>query len=176
MKADRILQAGIVADARVHSVGVALSLAARKRRQGRRHGARISASRPTTARPITARDFGGKLLMLNFWATWCPPCVEEIPVAQRDWPAQLGPKGLVVLGVSVDKDREAYQQFPRRASTLAFLTARDPDARDQARSYGTIQYPESYLIDRNGKVVEKIVSSQPTGRPPQMIEHVQSLL
>jgi peroxiredoxin len=121
---------------------------------------------------VTARDFGGKLLLLNFWATWCPPCVEEIP-GLNGLAEALGPKGLVVLGVSVDKDADVFQQFLRR-SPLTYLTARDPEQKINT-SYGTVQYPESYLIDRNGKVIEKYISVQPWASP-QMIQHVQSLL
>src|SRR5215471_279118 len=58
----------------------------------------------------TRADFGGKLLILNFWATWCPPCREELPsldALQRT----LGSKGLVVLAVSVDKDEKVYRAF-----------------------------------------------------------------
>src|SRR4051812_17694173 len=121
---------------------------------------------------ITARDFGGKLLLLNFWATWCPPCVEEVP-GLNELARQLGPKGLVILGVSEDKDENAYKQFLARFSVV-FPTARQPGA-DIKHDYGTIQIPESYLIDRNGKVLEKFISSQPWASP-QMIQHVQSLL
>ena len=59
-------------------------------------------------------------------------------------------------------------------SPLAYQTARDPDEKINLK-YGTIQYPESYLIDRNGKVIEKFISSQPWDSP-QMLEHVNSLL
>ena len=121
---------------------------------------------------ITARDFGGKLLLLNFWATWCPPCIEEIP-GLNALSQQLGPNGLVVLGVSVDKDENAYKQFLAR-NPLAYLTARNA-SQEINLSYGTIQYPESYLIDRNGKVLEKYISVQPWASP-QMIQHVKSLL
>ena len=121
---------------------------------------------------VAAHDFGGKLLLLNFWATWCPPCVEEIP-GLNEMARQLGPQGLVILGVSVDKDATAYKQFLQK-SPLAYLTARDPEEKINL-SYGTIQYPESYLIDRNGRVVEKYISSQPWASP-RMLAHVKSLL
>jgi len=125
-----------------------------------------------SGKSVGARDFGGKLLLLNFWATWCPPCIEEIP-GLNEMARQLGPKGLVVLGVSVDKDEAVYKQFLAR-NPLAYLTARDPEQKINL-SYGTVQYPESYLIDGNGKVVEKYISVQPWASP-QMIQHVQSLL
>ena len=86
---------------------------------------------------------------------------------------ELGPQGLVILGVSVDKDENAYKQFLAK-NPLVYLTARDPEEKINL-SYGTVQYPESYLIDQNGKVLEKYISSQPWASP-QMIEHVKSLL
>jgi cytochrome c biogenesis protein CcmG/thiol:disulfide interchange protein DsbE len=121
---------------------------------------------------LTARDFGGKVLILNFWASWCPPCVSETP-SLVELERQLGPKGLVVLGVSQDKDPQAYQEFLNRFH-VNYLTAREPTADTQFR-YGTRQIPESYIIDTRGKVVEKVVS-ETNWASEQMIQHVQSLL
>jgi cytochrome c biogenesis protein CcmG/thiol:disulfide interchange protein DsbE len=123
-------------------------------------------------RSVSVKDFGGKLLLVNFWATWCPPCVDEIPGLNEMY-RQLGPKGLVIVAISQDKDENAYKQFLEK-NPLAFLTVRQP-SQDIQLSYGTIQIPESYLIDRNGRVIEKYISSQ-LWASPQMIEHVQSLL
>lgn len=125
-----------------------------------------------SGKTLTARDFGGKLLILNFWASWCPPCVEEAP-SLDELSRQLGPKGLVVLAISEDMDPKAYKDFLDRFH-VSFPTARDPN-QDVKHSYGTLQIPESYLIDRNGKVVEKIVSST-NWSSEQMVKHVQSLL
>jgi cytochrome c biogenesis protein CcmG/thiol:disulfide interchange protein DsbE len=107
-------------------------------------------------RQITSSQFGGKLLLLNFWATWCPPCIEEMP-SLNELQKRLGPSGLVVLGISVDKSEGAYREFLRKVN-VSFLTARDPTAAISSR-YGTYKYPESYLIDRNGKVVEKQIGA-----------------
>ena len=120
----------------------------------------------------TQADFGGKLLILNFWATWCPPCREELPsldALQRT----LGSKGLVVLAVSVDKDEKQYRDF-LEVNKVAITTARNP-SQDINREYGTVQFPESYIIDRNGKVVEKIISST-NWMDERMVSHVQSML
>ena len=123
-------------------------------------------------RAITPKDFGGKLLLVNFWATWCPPCIDEIP-GLNEMARQLTSKGLVIVAISQDKDEDAYKQFLEK-NPLAFLTVRDPSKEIQL-SYGTVQIPESYLIDRNGRVIEKYISSQ-LWASPQMIQHVQSLL
>jgi peroxiredoxin len=120
----------------------------------------------------TRADFGGKLLVLNFWATWCPPCREELPsldALQRT----LGSKGLVVLAVSVDKDEKVYKDF-LTANRVAITTARDP-GQEINREYGTVQFPESYIIDQSGKVVEKIISST-NWMDERMVSHVQSML
>jgi cytochrome c biogenesis protein CcmG, thiol:disulfide interchange protein DsbE len=105
-------------------------------------------------RSISPSSFGGRLLVLNFWATWCQPCVEEVPSLDRFAQAMAG-SGVVVLGVSVDRDPKTYQAFLNRAK-VSFLTARDPDANISA-NYGTFKYPESYVIDSNGRVVWKAV-------------------
>ncbi len=100
---------------------------------------------------ITPASFGGKLLVLNFWATWCAPCVQEIPSLNRFQEKYAG-KGVVVVAISVDKNPDKYRSFLER-SRVNFSTARDPNA-DISAQYGTFQYPETYLI-KNGRVVRK---------------------
>jgi len=101
-------------------------------------------------RTVTLPNFGGKVLVLNFWATWCPPCVQETPSLSR-FAAEYAGKGVVVLGVSVDKDLKAYDAFLQRFQP-AFLTARDANLH---ADYGTFMYPETYIIDAQGKVVDE---------------------
>ncbi len=121
---------------------------------------------------IQLQDFRGKLLVLNFWATWCPPCLEELPSLNR-FHERLASKGVVVLGVSIDEDADAYGQFLKK-SGIQFLTARDPSRKAMHR-YGTFKVPETYFIDRNGKVVQKIVNMR-DWTDPQMIADVEKLL
>lgn len=121
---------------------------------------------------ITRSDFGGKVLVLNFWATWCPPCIDELP-SLNALARELGPSGVVVLGISVDKNERAYQQFVR-AVRLDFETARDPEA-DIPASYGTFKYPETYIIDSRGKVVQKHISSQ-NWMDPRILNSLKALL
>ncbi len=123
-------------------------------------------------RPVSLSHFGGKVLVLNFWATWCPPCVEEMPSLSQ-FAAQFKDKGVVVLGVSVDKDAAAYKNFIRSLDP-AFLTARDPEMKINLE-YGTVQYPETYIINSQGKVVNKIISSA-NWTDDKMVSYVQSLL
>jgi cytochrome c biogenesis protein CcmG/thiol:disulfide interchange protein DsbE len=123
-------------------------------------------------RTITPSDFGGKLLVLHFWATWCGGCVEEIPsleVFQREY----GPQGVVVLGVSVDANEKLYRRFMDQFK-VSYATSRDPSW-DIAASYGTFQLPESYVIDRSGKVVQKIIAAQ-NWADPQFVQSLKKLL
>ncbi len=121
-------------------------------------------------RSVALPNFGGKLLVLNFWATWCPPCVEETPSLSQ-FAQEFSNKGAVVLGVSVDKDQKAYRAFLEKFHPT-FLTARDMSLHED---YGTYMYPETYIIDANGKVLKKI--AEPADwMNPKMRAYISSLL
>ena len=79
-----------------------------------------------SGKQITRSNFGGRLLVLNFWATWCPPCIEELPSLDQ-MQRELSSKGVVVVGVSVDKNEKQYKDFLKRAR-VSFETSRDSDA------------------------------------------------
>jgi cytochrome c biogenesis protein CcmG, thiol:disulfide interchange protein DsbE len=128
--------------------------------------------RTETGQTITPSNFGGKLLVLHFWATWCPPCVVEIP-SLNQFQKQFASDGVVVLGVSVDQNAKAYSDFLKRFN-VTFQTARDPEARISAE-YGTFQYPETYIINREGKVVEKVISNT-DWNDPERLTVIRSLL
>jgi len=121
---------------------------------------------------ITRSDFGGKLLVLNFWASWCPPCVAETP-SLEEFAKEFGPQGVVVLGVSSDRNENLYHKFIQ-SHGITFETAIDPNA-DISASYGTFQIPETYLIDRNGKVLEKVISNQ-NWLDPEFLARVRKML
>jgi cytochrome c biogenesis protein CcmG/thiol:disulfide interchange protein DsbE len=123
-------------------------------------------------RQISAKDFGGKVLVLNFWATWCPPCIEEIPSLEA-MAKQLAPKGVVVLGVSVDRNAAAYERFRKQAG-ITFLTARDEEARISS-SYGTFKYPETYVIDSQGRVRQKHIGPR-NWMDPEIVRSIEALL
>jgi peroxiredoxin len=121
---------------------------------------------------VTRESFGGKLLVLNFWATWCPPCVEEMP-SLNEFSRELAPSGVVVLAVSVDRNEPAYRRFLDRFG-LQFEVARDPDAAISA-SYGTTKYPETYVINERGEVLEKFIGEK-NWADPRLIERIKKLL
>ena len=119
---------------------------------------------------VSLPNFGGKILVLNFWATWCPPCIQETPSLSR-LAQEFAGKGVVVLGVSVDKDPKAYQSFLQKYQP-AFLTARELNLHED---FGTFMYPETYIIDANGKVLKKIAEGVDWS-DPGMTQYISSLL
>jgi len=119
---------------------------------------------------VSLPDFKGKLLVLNFWASWCPPCVQETPSLSQ-FAAAYAPKGVVVLGISVDKDEKAYRGFLQRFKPN-FLTAREFQIHED---YGTFMYPETYIINSKGKVLHKL--AEPVEwMDPRMTQLIDSLL
>jgi cytochrome c biogenesis protein CcmG, thiol:disulfide interchange protein DsbE len=126
----------------------------------------------TNGRTMSPTNFGGRLLVLNFWATWCPPCVQETPSLDQFQRALAG-SGVVVFGISVDKDQNAYRSFLQRAQ-VSFLTARDPDNRINA-DFGTFKFPETYVINTKGDVVRKYIGPV-NWADERVISDIRSLL
>ncbi|MGZ4789893.1 MAG: peroxiredoxin family protein [Terriglobales bacterium] len=103
---------------------------------------------------VSLNQFRGQVVVLNFWATWCPPCTQELP-SMMDMQNQLRSRGVVVLGVSIDVDDDAYHRFLKQRN-VNFVTVRDPEQK-VAGMYGTSGWPESYIIDRQGVLRRKVV-------------------
>ncbi len=122
-------------------------------------------------RRVTPTSFGGKVLVLNFWATWCPPCVEEIP-SLNEFQNRLASSGVVVVAVSIDKNPQKYRAFLDRIH-VSFETARDPGA-DISNEYGTFRYPESYII-KDGRIMRKFPNAE-DWLSDEMMQYVRSLL
>jgi thiol-disulfide isomerase/thioredoxin len=99
------------------------------------------------------QDLKGKLVLINFWATWCPPCREEMPSLMQ-LAKSFDPASFEVLSVSVDDGWEAVNKF--FASPPPFKVVLDRGAK-WSQTYGTSKYPESYLVDREGKLRLKFV-------------------
>ena len=121
---------------------------------------------------ISLKDYPGKVLVLNFWASWCKPCVDEMP-SLNEFAKRMEKEGVTVLGISVDHDEAKYKKFLKDAN-IAFQTYRDDKANIPA-SYGTFKYPETYIIDKQGKVVEKIIGEE-FWLNPNVISRIRRLL
>jgi len=108
-------------------------------------------------RTVDLSTYRGRVVMVHFWATWCPPCVEEIPTLESLYRAYFG-KDLEVLAVSVDKGGAgAVGQFMQK-NRFALPVLLNPD-QSVARAYGTFKFPETYLVDREGVVHRKIIGA-----------------
>jgi peroxiredoxin len=108
-------------------------------------------------KPARLSELRGRVVVLNFWATWCPPCIEEMPSLER-LHQQISASGGMVLGISVDENAEKYQRFLQDYQ-ITFPTARDPSQKI-ASGYGTFKYPETYIIDRSGHIARKVIGPQ----------------
>ncbi len=123
-------------------------------------------------KPIHLSDLRGKVVVLNFWASWCPPCVEETP-SLNQMQARIAPMGGMVLGIDMDEDAEAYKRFVQN-NQISFPTYRDETLK-LAGQYGTIMFPETYIIDRQGRIARKIVGEQDWAQG-DVAEYIQNLV
>ena len=105
---------------------------------------------------ITLSQYRGQVVVLNFWATWCPPCIEEMP-SLVEMQRRMKDKGVTVLAVSVDVDEGAYHRF-EKDHNVNLLTVRDPGQKSSSL-YGTFKFPETYIIDRNGVMRRKFIGA-----------------
>ena len=128
-------------------------------------------------KPAHLSDFRGKVVVLNFWASWCQPCVEEAPSLNR-LQKHIASQNAVLIGVAADENPDAYQKF-LQDQAISFATYRDPATKDNrspiADSYGTTMYPETYIIGPDGKIARKLIGYQQWDSP-QMLAYFDSIL
>ncbi len=106
--------------------------------------------------PVSLSQFKGKVVILNFWATWCPPCRDEMPSMEKLY-NEYGDKGLVMLAINVEeKGRKTVAKFLKK-TPYSFPILLDDKKSVSTKLYEVFRYPESFIIDRNGVVVEKII-------------------
>ncbi|MBI2202596.1 MAG: TlpA family protein disulfide reductase [Candidatus Rokubacteria bacterium] len=107
--------------------------------------------------PVSLAAHRGKVVVVNFWASWCyPACYEEAPVLERGWRGYRD-RGLVVIGVDIQDTPEAGQKFIRDFG-LTFPNARDP-AGKVSIDYGVYGVPETFFVDRKGRIRAKHVGA-----------------
>ena len=98
----------------------------------------------------------GEVVLLNFWATWCPPCRKEMP-SMAALHRKYAERGLKVVAVSVDRDVNDLSAFVREYK-LPFQVLHDAES-NVSHSYGVFRYPETFLIDRQGQVRYHLVGA-----------------
>ena len=116
-------------------------------------------------RPHRLADFAGQVVVLNFWATWCPPCVEEMPSLQQ-LEDLLGEDGLTVVAVSVDERYADIAPFVNEHG-LRFLVLHDLGKR-VSRRYEIFQFPETWIIGRDGALASHIVGARDWSAPESL--------
>ena len=98
----------------------------------------------------------GEVVLLNFWATWCPPCRREIP-SMASLYNKYASRGLKIIAISVDQRRSDLVSFLGEYP-MPFQVLHDADG-SVSHSYGVFRYPESFLLDRHGKVLRHVVGA-----------------
>jgi cytochrome c biogenesis protein CcmG/thiol:disulfide interchange protein DsbE len=121
------------------------------------------------SRSVHLADYRGKIVVLNFWATSCLPCIAELPsltAMQQQLPQ------VQVLAVSVDEDQEAYREYLTEHK-IALLTV-DDQAHHSSDLYGTYRWPETYVIDQHGIIRRKFIGAQ-DWISPEVLEYLRRL-
>jgi thiol-disulfide isomerase/thioredoxin len=118
-------------------------------------------------------DFKGKLVFLNFWATWCPPCRGEMPAMQALY-EKLKAKGLVILAVDLAEEVAVVRDYVKQ-NKLTFPVLLDK-AGEVGGIYGAESIPTTYLIDRAGNVLGRGIGARWTWNSPEMVALFEKLL
>jgi cytochrome c biogenesis protein CcmG/thiol:disulfide interchange protein DsbE len=94
-------------------------------------------------------DYRGQVVVLNFWASWCPPCIDELPLLERTQ-RRIESRGATVLGVNYKDIPEDALEFVRRFR-LSYPNLRDRDG-EYAEDFAAVGFPETFVVDRRGRI------------------------
>ena len=109
---------------------------------------------------VQLASYRGRVVLLNFWATWCAPCIEEMPsliALHHDQPS------LAIIAVSIDRFEDPYNRFLAR-HPMDLILVRDPNQK-AADLYHSEKWPETYVIDRQGVIRRKFIGAQDWSSP-----------
>ena len=127
--------------------------------------------RDQAGQQFSLSDFRGKVVLVNFWATWCPPCREEIPSLQSLL-RQMDAAHLKLLALSVDDSWGPVNEFMRESGIV--LPVYGDFDKQIATRYGTLKFPETYVVDKKGRVALKVIG--PTDWvSPDMVGYLRKL-
>ncbi len=112
---------------------------------------------------VTLSGLRGKVVLLHFWASWCPPCKKEMP-ALAGLSREMRDRGLVVLAVSTDRSESALRSYVA-ANSLPFPVFHDKGEAVAFGKYPVTGLPSTYLIDRRGMVAQRIIGKRDWGSP-----------
>ncbi|MCU1319843.1 MAG: Redoxin domain protein [Edaphobacter sp.] len=120
-------------------------------------------------RTVDLSKLRGRVVVLNLWATWCAPCIEELPSLLE---MQKKMPDVAVVAVSMDQDPDVYRKF-LADHHVDVLTLRDAEMKVNAL-YGTVQIPETYIIDKQGILRRKFIGAQ-VWTSPEIIGYLQKM-
>ncbi|KAA3632127.1 MAG: TlpA family protein disulfide reductase [Proteobacteria bacterium] len=107
----------------------------------------------------TLGEFSGKVVLVNFWATWCPPCLKELPSMQALW-ERFAPRDFVMVGVNVGEDANTVVDFLESfGSNVDFTMFLDPDLKI-VKKWPVFGLPTTFVVDRAGRIVMKAVGER----------------
>ena len=106
---------------------------------------------------VSLSDYRGKIVLLNIWATWCRPCVDEMPSIEKLY-NKFKDKDFQVLAVSIDTQGEKVVDLFMKVHNLSFKALLDTKGSIQ-RTYRTLGVPESFIIDKNGVIIQKVIGA-----------------
>jgi peroxiredoxin len=125
-----------------------------------------------SGKTVDLASLAGKVVIVDFWATWCAPCREEMPELQKFY-KKYNAKGLEIVGISVDKAPDGIKEFVSKLK-VTFPIAHD-DGHKVADKYSPPRMPSSYIIDRKG-VVRYVHGGYRAGDAAQFEKEIQELL
>ena len=110
---------------------------------------------------ISSKDFNGKVIFLNFWATWCPPCIKEMPDLS-ELNSELKDSGVIIIGISVfhrDGAPKLFNFLSQHPVSYLILEGNDEITNAFGKAYGEEMdlIPTSFIIDKNGKIADRII-------------------
>jgi peroxiredoxin len=124
-------------------------------------------------RRVDLSKLKGKVVLVHFWATWCPPCVEELPDLDKFWARFKGRNDIELYTVSVDDSWEAIDEF-RKKAPFDLPLYRDPQAAT-AHKFGTTKFPETYIANAKGRILYHLAQAIDWDSP-EVLQNVQALL
>jgi cytochrome c biogenesis protein CcmG, thiol:disulfide interchange protein DsbE len=120
------------------------------------------------------KEFEGKVVFLNFWASWCAPCREEWR-GMQEMAERMKGEDFIVIAVSTDEDDSKLMTFlEEEGLSSQVLILRDRDAKTASR-FGTTAYPETYLLDTQGQLIHRVVGPR-HWESPQALSYLRALL
>ncbi|HXW69613.1 MAG TPA: TlpA disulfide reductase family protein [Dissulfurispiraceae bacterium] len=123
--------------------------------------------------PVSLSSYKGSVVLLNFWATWCPPCKEEIPSLNK-LSRQLKNRKFTIIAVSTDRSVSDVRAFLKK-NPLDYIVMVDYDLSVSKPLYKVFMLPTSFLIDKQGVIVEKYYGGE-NWTDPEVVRKIESLL